>query len=528
MTASVERPSTTHHWRKKKAAMQGRLIDAIKWWARERADQDAIVSSIDRVTHGELERWSAAIGDWLISEGLQVGDRVTINATNSLEWCVMARAVMEVGGLLAPLNPRFTVSESRYVVGRYEPKFVFHDEARSAITQEALAERPDVKCWPLDIAGRFRQAAAQPVRQARADITPDTPVVIIGTSGSTGYPKGVVYSHRTMTGGFADLAITYPHAADGPRVMMFGPLCMSAGYYVLMLALVYGGTVFVEDGFDPVKALRRVEDDRITMLMGVPAFFERMGDCKEFATTDMSSVRMMQSGGAPVTQRLIETWSSKGLVFQQMYGQTEAGGNATINPVSSAMAFPATCGRGMTFTRLATIDVDGNFCPPGTPGEIVIQGPALMVGYWRDPEATAKVMVDGWLRTGDLGVINEHGLLTFLDRLKDIIISGGMNISAAEIERVVLDFPGVTEVAAIAAKDDRFGETPMVVVHAQHGGLDVTALIAHCNQHLANYKVPRYVVVHDQPLPRLAAGKLSKIALRKQYEQAHLTLPKVR
>ena len=507
--------------------VQGRLTDAIKWWARERRDQDAIVSSTGRVTHGELERWSAAIGQWLLSEGLEAGDRVTIHAVNSLEWCVMARAVMEVGGLLAPLNPRFTVSEARYVLGRCEPKFAFHDEARAGTLQEALVEVPGVKSWPLSIAGRFRQAGDERVADVRPGITPDTPVVIIGTSGSTGYPKGVVYSHRTMTGGFADLAMAYPHATDNPRVMMFGPLCMSAGYYVLMLALVYGGTVFVEDAFDPVKALKRVEQDRITILMGVPVFFERMAACPQFAATDMSSVRMMQSGGAAVTPRLIETWRAKDLVFQQMYGQTEAGGNATINPLSSSVAFPKTCGRGMPFTSLATIDERGEFCAPGTPGEIVIRGPAVMVGYWRDPEATAKVMVDGWLRTGDLGVIDEHGLLTFLDRLKDIIISGGVNISAAEIERVVMDFPGVEEAAAIAAKDERFGETPLVVVYAPRG-LDVDALVAHCNRHLSDYKVPRYVAVHDEPLPRLAAGKLSKVALRKQYEQAHLTLPRVR
>ncbi|WP_077034906.1 class I adenylate-forming enzyme family protein [Pelomonas sp. KK5] len=509
--------------------MQGRLIDAIKWWARERAAQDAIISSTGRVTHGELERWSAAIGDWLLAEGLQPGDRVTIHATNCLEWCVMAVAVMDAGGLLAPLNPRFTASEARYVLGRYEPKFLFHDAAREPVAQEALEGLPGVRCWPLlATVERFRHVQPAPVRPVRAGITPDTPVVIIGTSGSTGYPKGVVYSHRTMMGGFADLVLAHPHAMDKPRTMMFGPLCMSAGYYVLLLALVYGGTVFVEDAFDPVKALRRVGEDRITILMGVPVFFERMAASAEFAGTDTSSIRMMQCGGARVSARLIEAWRSKGLVFQQMYGQTEAGGNATINPLGSAVAHPTSCGRGMPFTRLATIDESGRPCPPGTPGEIVIQGPALMVGYWRDPEATAKVMgADGWLRTGDLGVMDENGLLTFVDRLKDIIISGGVNISAAEIERVVADFPGVEEVAAIAAKDERFGETPMAVVYAPRG-LDVAALVAHCNTHLSDYKVPRYVAVHAEPLPRLPAGKLSKLALRKQYERAHVDLPRVR
>jgi fatty-acyl-CoA synthase len=237
---------------------------------------------------------------------------------------------------------------------------------------------------------------------------------------------------------------------------------------------------------------------------------------------------MVQSGGARISRQLLETWMQKGLVLRQMYGQTEAGGNATINSVEDSKQFPEKCGRGMPFTRLATVDKDGNLCPPNVPGEIIIKGPGMMVGYWNDPEATARTLVNGWLFTGDLGAIDEQGLLTMLDRIKDIIISGGMNISAAEVERVVAEFPGVLEVAVIAAKDDRFGETPMAVIYASTG-IDVPALVAHCNQHLSDYKMIRYVAVHDEPLPRVAAGtKISKPELRKQYADAHLTITKVR
>ncbi|KWR87855.1 class I adenylate-forming enzyme family protein [Cupriavidus sp. IDO] len=506
--------------------MNGTLIDAIKWWATERRDELAIVTSHDRVTYGELGTWADATCDWLVGLGLQAGDRVSIYATNSLEWCVMSQAVMRAGGLLAPVNPRFTLSEASHVVGRYEPRFIFHDQDR---TEHAVAigeTAPGIGILPLDEISRFRHATPSG-RPRDPAIGPDTPVVIIGTSGSTGYPKGVVYSHRTMLGGFADLALAAARAVEHPRVMVFGPLCTSAGYYVLTEMLVYGGTAYFEDSFDPAKALRRIETDRITILMGVPVFFERMVACESFASTDLSSIRMLQSGGARVSRQLLEAWMQRGLVFQQMYGQTEAGGCATINPVADAVKFPEKCGRGMPLTRIATIDADGNFCPPGVPGEIVIKGPAVMVGYWCDPEATAQVLVDGWLRTGDLGVLDENGLLTMLDRIKDIIISGGMNISAAEVERVISEFPGVDEVAVIAAKDERFGETPMAAIYAP-GGIEIPALIAHCCKHLSDYKVVRYVAVRDEPLPRLAAGKISKPELRKQYADAHLTLPKVR
>src|SRR5690606_93131 len=198
--------------------------------------------------------------------------------------------------------------------------------------------------------------------------------------------------------------------------------------------------------------------------------------CDIFPTIDLSSVRMVQSGGARISRQLLETWMQKGLVLRQMYGQTEAGGNATINSVADSMRYPEKCGRGMPFTRLATVDKDGNLCPPNVPGEIIIKGPGMMVGYWNDPEATARTLVNGWLFTGDLGAIDEQGLLTMLDRIKDIIISGGMNISAVEVERVVAEFPGVLEVAVIAVKDDRFGETPMAVIYASTG-IDVPALV---------------------------------------------------
>ncbi|RJG18857.1 class I adenylate-forming enzyme family protein [Massilia cavernae] len=505
--------------------MNGTLIDAVGWWSELRKDEPAIVTQDDQLTYGELASWAGAAAEWLVAKGLKPGERVTILATNSLAWCVMSQAVMQAGGLLAPVNPRFTVSEASHVVGRYEPAFIFYDQDRAELAAAIGKSAPAIGLLPLSIVDEFRHTKPSG-RKLDRGIDADTPVVIIGTSGSTGYPKGVVYSHRTMLGGYADFAIADARAAHHPRVMMFGPLCTSAGYYVLMLALVLGGTVFVEDSFDPVKALKRIAEDKISILMGVPVFFERMAACKEFAGTDMSSIRQLQSGGARVSRELLITWMGKGLVFQQLYGQTEAGGCATINPVASAVEFPEKCGRGMPFTRLATIDQDGNFCPPGVPGEIVIKGPAVMVGYWRDPEATAKVLVDGWLRTGDLGVIDEQGLLTMLDRLKDIIISGGMNISAAELERVISVFPNVLEVAVIAAHDERFGEAPLAVIFAPRG-IDIPALLAHCREQLSAYKMVRYVAISEEPLPRLAAGKISKPALRKQYANAHLVLDKL-
>jgi fatty-acyl-CoA synthase len=503
------------------------LIEAVKWWARERRDQPAIVSTSDSITHGELDSWADAVCDWFVGRGLRPGDRVSIVATNSIEWCIAAYGAMRAGGLVAPINPRFTVSEISYIVGRYEPKFILFDEARRNNVTAAAQKAHGIDVESLGtVADLRRRAPANP--RPPVDINADSPVVIIATSGSTGYPKGVVYSHRGMLANFTDWQLAEPYAAMQPRVQVFAPLCTSAGYVVATQMLVYGGTIFLEDAFDAEKALRRASEEKMTIFMGAPVFFERMAACECFKTIDLSSIRLAQSGGARVSRKLLDAWMEKGVVLRQMYGQTEAGGNATLNSIAESKLYPEKCGRGMPFTRIATVDKNGNFCPPNVPGEILIKGPGIMVGYWNDPEATARTLVNGWLFTGDLGVLDENGLLTMLDRIKDIIISGGLNISAAEVERVVAEFPGVEEVAVIAARDDRFGETPLAVIYAPNG-LDVQALVAHCAQHLSDYKCIRYVAVHSEPLPRAASGtKISKPDLRKQYAEAHLTLPRVR
>ena len=504
--------------------MSATLIDLSRWWAKERKAVPAIVTRIDKVTYGELDSWADALSEWLINEGLNIGDRVTIIASNSMEWFALSQGVLRAGGLLAPLNPRFTASEMAYMLSRYEPKFIFHDEPRSALARESANALSAVKFHDLDVVNVHRHRKAT---TGGRDIPPDTKVVIIPTSGSTARPKGVVYSHRSMVNYVTEFMLAEPQTAERAKVILFAPLSTSAGYVVLTQFLAYGGTIYADDAFDPERALSWIVEEKVTVFMGAPVFFERVAASPNFAAADLSSICMTMVGGARVSKQLLDAYLTKGILLRQIYGQTEAGGNSTLNTMAASKTHPEKCGHGLPFTQLAIIDPQGNFCPPNTPGEIVMRSPCQMVGYWRDPEATAKAVVDGWLHSGDLGVIDESGLLTMLDRIKDIIISGGLNISAAEVERVVSEFPGIEEVAAIAAKDEKFGETPLVAVYSAKK-IDVPKLIAHCNNHLSDYKVPRYVAVETAPLPRLATGKIAKPALREKYADAHLKLKRVR
>lgn len=507
--------------------MSSTLIDIFKWWAIDRKDVAAIVTAKDQITYSELDQWAEAVANWLISEGLKRGERVTILATNSMEWIVLSQAVMLAGGILAPVNPRFTVSEVAYMVGeRYQSKFIFHDTSRAELAAGTQAEVANCAVFNISVIDQFRRGSLVS-DAARPDIGLDDEVVIIPTSGSTGHPKGVVYSHRSLSSYVSETALAEPYSIDKAKVLLFGPLCTSAGYVVTTQYLAYGGTVFVEEAFEPLRAIQMIQEHGITVMMGAPIFFERMAASDSFATADLASLRYCLVGGARVSNQLLETWLAKGVTLRQLYGQTEAGGQATVNSRAAAVNSPEKCGRGSAFTRIAIVDDKGEFCGPNTPGEIVIKGAGIMTRYWNDEAATAKTLVKGWLHTGDLGMVDEQGLLTMLDRLKDIIISGGINISAAELERVISEVQGVEEVAVIAAKDDAFGETPLAIIYGNKD-LSVEAIIAHCNTHLSGFKVPRYVVLEPQALPRLATGKIAKPALRSKYANAHVELSKVR
>lgn len=495
------------------------ISSAINWWAEDTSGQLALAFGGDRVTYRELRDWSERIAAMLVADGVQPGDRVGICAANALDYCALIYGIIRAGAIVSPLNMRYTRHELAELVEDTTPRLVFTDAERAGALDGMGPEvRPLTSVRALKGDGRTR-VDRQPL--------PDDPVVIIATSGSTAKPKGVVFTNRTMTTYAAGWAFETPQVTRGARVIIPAPLNTSAGFVQMIHYSTLGCGMFFESAFDPEVFLDILIREKINGFGAVPLFFERIADCPKFAESDLSSIRVATTGGSSVSRALQDRWAAKGITLRQIYGQTECGGNATIMPANLASQSPEKCGRGGIFTELAIIDVDGNFLPPGQVGQILMRGPGTMIGYWNNPEETAKTLKDGWLHSGDLGVLDENGLLTFVDRMKDLIISGGLNISAAEVERAVLAFDGVEEVMVIAAKDKKFGETPMAVVYARRE-INVPALIAHCNERLADYKVPRYVVVEDQPMPRTATGKLSKPTMRERYKDASETLTRVR
>ena len=502
--------------------MTGTIAQVLEWWSQAASDRDAIRFPDDSTSFAELHGWTSRVAALLIDRGLKPGDRVGIFAANLLNWCVAAFAIMKAGAILVPLNYRYAPLELNSIVQGCNPRFVLVD----AGGQARVADLPDLgtTVLPLDAVADARTGG--PLTLV-SPYDPDAPIVIAYTSGSTARPKGVIFTHRSVLGYAFEAYLNYPELRVGAKSINVPPLFTGGGTVQLIQFLIMGITNFIDYEFDAARTLRLLLDERIEIFCGVPTFFERISALPEFGNADLSHITLAACGGARVGLPLLKTWLSKGVVLRQLYGLTEAGGNSTIMPAASAVDHPEQCGRGGVFTKHRIVRPDGTDCVADEEGEIWVRGPGVMAGYWNDPEATAAAFSHGWLRTGDIGKVDEHGNLTLVDRLKDMIISGGLNIWPIDIENVIAEIDGVIDVAVIGAQDERFGETPMAIIHASRK-IDPDEIVSWCDARMADYKVPRYIVMEHNPLPRLATGKLAKRELKDRYANAAETLPRVR
>jgi len=506
--------------------MTAQVTDPISWWAKEMPAAPAIVFEGRAVSYAELDGWLDRVAARYAGTGIAVGDRVGVIGSNSLRWCVAALGAIRAGAILVPLNMRLVADELADLVAGSTPTLVVAEGGPLTETMAGIAARAQ-RFELVDLAF-VDELRTGPDAAFRRDLDPDQPAVIVYTSGTTAKPKGVIFSHTTTLDFIFEWSLIEPDFTTGMRLLMVLPIHGAPGtLWGLIHTLVHGGTFFLEAGFDPADAVRKLAEHEITVFLGVPLLYEAMAATPEFEKADLSSLRTTHVGGARVAVGLLKKWQEKGVLLRQIYGLTEGGGSITVNPREFALDKPEMCGRGGPFTRFKTVRPDGTTCHPGEEGEILIQGPAVTPGYWNNPEATRAAFVDGWLRTGDLGVLDEDGLLRMVDRLKDMIISGGINIAPAEIESTIAALDEVEEVAVIPVPDEKFGETPAAVVKLRRP-LPVETIVAHCREHLADYKVPRYVVELETPLPRMASGKIAKRILKERLPDIPATHPRVR
>jgi fatty-acyl-CoA synthase len=491
------------------------VTDGLSYWARQAPGRPAIVfDGTDRVDYQSLDRWTDAAAHYHANAGLRAGDRIGVIGDNSLEWVVAAIGALKLGAVVVPLNNRFTPDELRYLVDDAGPVMVFADQAHRERMAAALDRSPaaDVALRPLAAFTALRDERPGPV--PRPEAGPDDITQIVYTSGTSSRPKGVLFTHRSTFNLIADFAFAEPALRPGARMIYVLSMSGAPGLlWHILHPLTRGLSIFYERGFEPARTLRRLEEEKIQIMAGVPVLFEQMAKQPAFAAADLSSLELVTIAGARAQVPVIRAWLDKGVLLRQAYGMTELGGISSLNPPEQAVDRPESMGRGTVFTRHRVVRPDGTDCDAEEPGEIIVAGPGVTPGYWHNEAAYAEAMRDGWFHSGDVGIKDADGYIRMVDRLKDIIITGGYNVAPGEIEAVISELPQVIEVCVVSAADAKFGEAPAAVIYATEA---VTAgqVTAHCRERLAGYKVPRHVIVEAEPLERMASGKIARRKIR--------------
>ncbi|MFI7242745.1 FadD3 family acyl-CoA ligase [Streptomyces qinglanensis] len=521
------------------------IPELVRTAAERYGPREAVADGRTRISYAGLgervERAAAAA----LASGLRPGDRVAVWAPNTADWIVAALGAVTAGGVLVPLNTRFKGAEAGYVLARTRARLLFVTgtflgTSYVAALRRAAGQGPgagplpglphlrevvvladdapeDFRTWADFLAGG---AAVPPeaVRARAARIAPEAPSDITFTSGTTGRPKGVVLTHEQTLRVYACWSELAGLAA-GDRYLIVNPFFHSFGYKAGIIAcLLRGATMVPQSVFDAEAALARVAAERISVLPGPPTLHQALLDHPARRRYDLSALRLVVTGAAVVPLELVERLRTElkvGTVLTA-YGLTEASGTVTMcRRGDPAEVVSGTSGRAIPGTEVKVVAGSGAEQPPGAPGEVLVRGYHVMSGYFEEPGETARVRTpDGWLRTGDVGVLDADGNLRITDRITDMFVVGGFNAYPAEIEQLLLRHPGIAEAAVVGVPDRRLGEVAKVFA-VRRPGATVTAddLIAWSRREMANYKVPREVAFVAE-LPRNAAGKVVKARLR--------------
>jgi HIP---CoA ligase len=499
------------------------------------ATRDALVDERDRLTYSGLAADVEMTARAIVASAVKPGDRVAIWAPNTTEWAIAALAIYSAGAVLVPLNTRFKGAEAAYILERADVRLLFTvtdflatdyvELLRSASPVASLREivvlrgtpAPDTVSWSafLDRADRVIPEELTSVRDA---VGPDDLSDVLFTSGTTGRPKGAMLTHGASVRAYTAWSDVVG-LREGDRYLVVNPFFHAFGLKAGILASILKGAAIIPHAvFDVDAVMQRAAEEQVSMLPGPPTIYQSILDHPHLADFDMSSLRLAVTGAAAVPVELIRRMRAE-LGFETIvtgYGLTEATGIATMcRHDDDPETISKTAGRAIPGTEVQTVDDAGTPVGPGNPGEVIVRGYNVMKGFIHDPEATAEAIdADGWLHTGDIGVLDARGNLQITDRKKDMFIVGGFNAYPAEIEGMMLEHPGVSQVAIVGVPDTRMGEVGYAYVVARPAAaLDADELKAWCREHMANYKVPRAVEIVEA-LPLNASGKVLKFELR--------------
>lgn len=490
--------------------------------ARRTPDKPLAVFGDHTVTYREMEEWAAALAAGLQTQGVATGDVVGLLSYNNIEFLATIFAANHLGAVAMPINWRLAAPELRFILEHSQARALVCDETLVELANEATGELGGelvrVRIGADHVAGweRFADLALAAGPPTRVPVDGDDVHRLMYTSGTTGRPKGVMITHANLAWkNYAHITEFGFTAADVG--LACGPLYHVGALDLITTTMIaVGATTVVHRVFDAERVVDEIERSRVTSVWAAPAMVRAILDVPGIEQRDLSSVRVLIAGGEkmpiPYIERLRTTFPSAW--FADAYGLTETVSGDTFLDRESTLSKLGSVGRPCLYLELDLWDEQGTPVPAGERGEVVLRGPKVFKGYWRDPAATSAAFAGGWFHTGDIGVRDDDGYLSIVDRLKDMIVSGGENIASSEVERVLYEHGSVVEAAVVGRPDERWGEVPVAyVVLSPAATTTPEELVEHCRGQLAKFKVPKDVVLIDA-LPRNPSGKVLKRELR--------------
>ena len=498
-------------------------VGVLEHHASRHADRPLAVFGGRATSYADMRDRAATLAAGLARRGVVDGDVVAILSYNHTDFLTAIFAVNHLGAVAMPINWRLAAEEARYILDHSDAVALVCDPELVELGTDArtLAAREDIVsvvigAAPVDGWEPLEDLVAEGGAIPRAAAAGDSIHRLMYTSGTTGRPKGVMITHDNLAWkNFAHVAEFGFTAADVG--LACGPLYHVGALDLITTTMIaVGATTVIHRTFDADAVIEEVESSGITAIWAAPAMIRAILDTPGVEQRDLSSVRVIIAGGEkmpiPYIDRLRRTFPNAWLA--DAYGLTETVSGDTFLDADSTVTKLGSVGRPCLYLELQTWNESGEQVPPGEPGEVVVRGPKVFAGYWRDPAATASAFEGGWFHTGDIGVIDGDGYVYIVDRLKDLIVSGGENIAGSEVERVIYEHGSVVEAAVVGRPDDRWGEVPVAfVVLAEGSTVTPREIIDHCRGRLAKYKVPVEVIEIDG-LPRNPSGKVLKRELR--------------
>jgi acyl-CoA synthetase (AMP-forming)/AMP-acid ligase II len=502
-----------------------------------------VVCEDRRFTFKEFNNRCDRLSDALKTLGLAKGDRAAFLSFNCHRLLEAYYGVPQLQAVLLPLNIRLSPEELGYILNDASPRLLFFDpefiplvealRAGAKSVEHFIALRGEKPAWAYARSYDELLSDAEPRERDYREIDENAVAELFYTSGTTAHPKGVMLTHRNLYLHAFYTALSL-QAGDDHVSIYTVPLFHVNSWGTPHTTTMVGGKHVILRKFDPATVLELVQREGVTQLQMVPAMIIALINHPDFAQYDLSSVKVVMMGGAPANTALIRQVEQKipSCVAKGGYGLTETSPVVSVAHIKHHLAGDskesnlrrkATAGWALAGSEIRVVDLHGKDVKPDGQevGEVVIRGDVVMEGYWKQPEATAAAIRDGWFHTGDLAVIDEEGYILIVDRAKDMILSGGENIASAEIERVIYGHPAVLECAVIAIPDEKWGEVPKAVITLRPGESAMESdILNYCRQHLGGFKVPRSVEFM-QNLPKGGTGKILKKVLRAKYWEGH-------